>query len=674
MKHLLVIFSLLFVAQLTFGQSETYVKGSGIRYDRGTPTVAPGDTSVSTEFLIDLANMSQYQWDRLIEAWVKQFNVRRGNGAPAGDPGNGPEWYVDNSTRFIYWWSGAGWLDINRIPSGTEISITPSGNLSSTNAQAALEELQAQIDGISAGTVPDGDKGDLTVSSGDWQLDQDAQVLTYSTTRNELYSSNAGAGQYWGDYDNFINGRDRFPVSITVLANGAGTIRLAYLSLESSTATLLKTDDYPVVSGSNVLIPDTTGLSLGSERVYVALAQVSGNVVSYASVSPNGNAYFVNTSTLVITNTSSFEFGYTIQWRHQQGLLKGLHDLQTEMEGLLDQVDQKVDSLAVFTGSYPAGTAFSHTLLNDLLNTYEIVTLPADTITITGTINVPAGKTLRGLGQSSVIKTTQSSINCIQPAGDGVTLRDFSIMGTAAFDYQSTNDIAGPDSIENRINMGNQVGIYITGSRDIVIEKVHYYQLDGAGLRINNSVGTFFSGAATVSDCVFDQNYIGVDLYQVGEYNNFSNLKLYRNVIGIWNESGNNTFDNMTIVSNRVGIVIADRGATGSNNSHGSFSNSTINHNEYIGIYGFDFDYQFSFSNCQLWATTSGIGVRMQDCIGFTWLGGFVSRDLFFLGSGWAKIHSATHSTANTFTTSGTASVDLKLNHKLDGTTAGVNN
>ena len=111
MKRLL--FTILISLGCLMAFSQAHVKGSGVRYDRGVPTVAPGDTSVSTEFLIDIENMSQYQWDRLIEAWVKQFNVRRGNGAPVADPGDGPEWYVDNLTRDMYWWGNGIWTKIN---------------------------------------------------------------------------------------------------------------------------------------------------------------------------------------------------------------------------------------------------------------------------------------------------------------------------------------------------------------------------------------------------------------------------------------------------------------------------------------------------------------------------------------------------------------------------------
>ena len=676
MKKILLVVSLLLISSFAFSQA--FVKGTGIRYDRGVPTVAP-DTTYGTEYVIDLENRTVYMWDRTNEGWVKQLNITRAAGNPSTDPGDGPDLYENTSSNDLYWWSGSSWDQVNGGGGSTSmaadsVTVTASGNLTSTNAQDAFEELQSDIDGLSSGGVPDGAKGDITVSSSGavWNVDEDAEVLTTETTRTRTYNNNAGSGQYWGDYGNYFNNAERFPLSVTVKANGAGTVRLAFMIFNGSTATVRKTSDHAISSGDNEITIDTTGLSLSDTSMYLGLAQVSGNVVSYASISPNGNAYFVNTSTLAITNTSSFEFGYTVKWRHKDGVLAGIHALSGEIDDALVEVDNKIDSIAVYTGRYPAGTSWSHTYINTLLTTYSVVTLPEDTITITGTILVPAGKTLRGLGGRSVIKTTTTTINCVQLQGDNATVKNFTIIGSANYDPTATTEINSEANIESRNGIGGQVGIYITGALECVISEMFVFDMTGSGMFIRSTVGTNYTGGASISGCQFRGNYIGADFHTQGEYNTLVNCRFTENVVGLWSEAGNNYYSTCNISSNRVGVVCADRGgSTGSNNSHSSLANSAINHNEYIGIYGFDFDFGFFFSNCEIWATTSGDGVVMNDCIGFNWVGGYITRDLSFKGSGYYTVAHARHSTVNTVTTTGTATYNGKNNYQLDGTASG---
>lgn len=56
--------------------SQAFVKGTGIRYDRGVPTVAP-DTTYGTEYVIDLLTRDIYQWDRDNEQWLLSSNLAR---------------------------------------------------------------------------------------------------------------------------------------------------------------------------------------------------------------------------------------------------------------------------------------------------------------------------------------------------------------------------------------------------------------------------------------------------------------------------------------------------------------------------------------------------------------------------------------------------------------------
>lgn len=148
----LLLFSLLIIcsAQLS---AQAFVKGTGVRYDRGVPTVAP-DTTYGTELVYDLTNRVLYMWDRTNEAWVKQLNVTRAGGVPSGDPGNGPEMYVNTSTEDLYWWSGSGWDQLNSLSGSGD--VTQSQLDDSTAAIRADFPVVPTIDGsetkINAGT------------------------------------------------------------------------------------------------------------------------------------------------------------------------------------------------------------------------------------------------------------------------------------------------------------------------------------------------------------------------------------------------------------------------------------------------------------------------------------------------------------------------------------------
>jgi hypothetical protein len=68
------------------------------------------------------------------------------------------------------------WIDAQTNPDS--IDVVPTGNLTSDNLQSALNEIQTEVDGLSSGTVPDGDKGDITVSSSGtvWDINTTAVV------------------------------------------------------------------------------------------------------------------------------------------------------------------------------------------------------------------------------------------------------------------------------------------------------------------------------------------------------------------------------------------------------------------------------------------------------------------------------------------------------------------
>lgn len=199
------ILSLLAVLLFTVqSSSQSMVKGSGIRYYQGYTvatyrTATAPDISVGTEFAYFIDLNIVCKWDRVNNIWVPTDNVLVASGVPAHVPSTGdPFNYTNKTTGDLYKWNGVAWelagggassmtvssiaavsdtatltptigdefvlqsLDTSGIYSidrwlirlgggggsvaAGEVTVTPSGNLISTNVQSALEEQQLEVD------------------------------------------------------------------------------------------------------------------------------------------------------------------------------------------------------------------------------------------------------------------------------------------------------------------------------------------------------------------------------------------------------------------------------------------------------------------------------------------------------------------------------------------------
>jgi hypothetical protein len=81
---------------------------------------------------------------------------------PPSSPSEG-QMYYDTTDDTAYIWDGTQWLDLAKLQNASEVPFTPTGNTLSTNVQAAIEELQTEIDTIS-GSSGTGDTYVVTVA------------------------------------------------------------------------------------------------------------------------------------------------------------------------------------------------------------------------------------------------------------------------------------------------------------------------------------------------------------------------------------------------------------------------------------------------------------------------------------------------------------------------------
>jgi len=143
--------------------------------------------------------------------------VQVGNGNPTTAPGTSdPKVYVNLQDGGIFAWDSNlnSWISATYTPA-YKSPVTPTGNLTSTNAQDALEELQSDVDTINAkqgattGTgaptkLPDITKGEPTyyidnsngdlytynTTTGTWEKVSDAKNIAYDNTTSKLEANN----------------------------------------------------------------------------------------------------------------------------------------------------------------------------------------------------------------------------------------------------------------------------------------------------------------------------------------------------------------------------------------------------------------------------------------------------------------------------------------------------
>lgn len=229
--------------------------------------------------------------------------------------------------------------------------------------------------------------------------------------------------------------------------------------------------------------------------------------------------------------------------------------------------------------------------------------IPVGEHIISSTITIPAGRTITGVRGKSIIKAGASLAQVFQILGNDITLRDFTLKGIApnitlggAIPMPVGGKIDSLSDALNKNDIGTKLGIGISASERLNINGVEICNFDGYGI-INELSGKNFEYGIKVTDCYFHDNYLALDLINEAEYSSYLGNTFSRNEIGVRVDSGNNLFSNCHFDKNRVGVIVDD----GLNNSHGSFSACTFNHNAVFGIITNGITAGEVFEGCQMW-------------------------------------------------------------------------
>jgi hypothetical protein len=182
---------------------------------------------------------------------------------PPSSPSEG-QMYYDTTDDTAYIWDGTQWLDLAKLQNASEVPFTPTGNTLSTNVQAAIEELQTEIDTIS------GSSGTTNLSN----TPTATQVTVESDTGNNTViaaATNSDAGVMSAADKSKLDGIEALAdVTDSTNVDAAGAV----MNSDTSTAAMnFVIDEDDMVSDSNTKVPTQQ-----SVKAYVD-GQVTGSLV-----------------------------------------------------------------------------------------------------------------------------------------------------------------------------------------------------------------------------------------------------------------------------------------------------------------------------------------------------------------------------------------------------------
>ncbi len=392
-----------------------------------------------------------------------------------------------------------------------------------------------------------------------------------------------GTPQTWVEYRAIVDGVGRKVKFVGVMASGAGDVDIVHVQKSGSNAVVVKTDTVTCVTGINFFIIDSSGVTFDT-TTYIGI-KGTANIVQY-NTTTNDVFYFTGTGN-AFTNHGGYTISYWIGYDPKSYVL---------------HLSQKLPL---------AGFDLAAALLQ-----FDDVQLPSGDITLTSTVVIPTGKTIRGVRGKTRILLSAGIVGLEINSAAAVTLRDFTIVGNnAAVDIASTALLNSDANIEGMNGLGTEKGIYIHGqyANEVLVDGVVVQNIDGIGIDVYDTTSGTVSAAqgihistVTVKDC-----YCGLRFQSTGEYNNIVNLRSFKNQIGLAIYGGNNYFSLTNLAYNRVGLLIGPA----TNGGHGTTTNMTINHCSFYGIYSYDLINGFLVNSCQAWLTNS----RIKNATGLQW-------------------------------------------------------
>ncbi|MEN5235798.1 hypothetical protein [Sphingobacterium faecium] len=283
----------------------------------------------------------------------------------------------------------------------------------------------------------------------------------------------------------------------------------------------------------------------------------------------------------------------------------------------VDFIQIGIDGL-VETPYYPLKDIFSNIpMLQDLQSAVSKggnVYLEPITYTINIPLVIPNYTNIIGVKGKTIIKYTGSGsfidLNASKGAINGITLKDFSIDGGEPIGASTLT----PEQIKNKTGIGPRNAIVLTGTNyNIEISGLRIYKFSGVGIK-SSWTHNRYTDTCKIFNNVVTNCWIGMLQDTRSEYQQFFGNSFCYNQIGAWIEGGNNLGTLNHYNANCAGVVVSGLGRE--NDTHGSISTSTINHNLRYSVFAINVNNGFSFTGCYMiggdiyFENSRGISIR----------------------------------------------------------------
>ncbi len=203
--------------------------------------------------------------------------------------------YITLDNSVTYRWSGSVYTKLSGLVSASEVSVTPSGNISSTNVQSALEELDTTISNF----VPTSTLNDLTDVVINTPLNN--EVLKYNGTNWVNSTGFVGTGLYTNTTIIATEGQTDFSFSysvgfVEVFVNGLKLPNVDFAATNGTSITLNAVSSGDVVD----LIAYNNFDITNASDILTAVKTVdgTGSGLDADLLDGNDSTYFTNASNL----------------------------------------------------------------------------------------------------------------------------------------------------------------------------------------------------------------------------------------------------------------------------------------------------------------------------------------------------------------------------------------
>lgn len=197
-------------------------------------------------------------------------------------------------------------------------------------------------------------------------------------------------------------------------------------------------------------------------------------------------------------------------------------------------------------------------------------------------VQMPSYSMLEGCGKGTILKLPSNATGSAVILDRGCTVRDLKIIGTESENYEPALSQDSTIGTSHGISASGISGTNYEDRIRLTIESVEIERFNGAGIYLYNTGGNI-SDSASISDCTVHNCEVGI-YTKLSEYHRVSNSSFNACYYGAYDDGGNNVFATCGFNGCAIGCYIENLDNTAGNNTHGTFSACTFNHEHNICV------------------------------------------------------------------------------------------